>query len=81
MKSLLREKLRYLSDDKTARQIITGTYNIPEKMDTATKSILKEIDRMGEKIVNEEGSKIEITSEDFQCFWRRVKEFTYSSLW
>jgi hypothetical protein len=49
-------------------------------MDTATKSILKEIGRMGVKIVNEEGSKIEITPEDFQGFWRRVKGFTLSSL-
>ena len=80
VKTLLGEKLRYLLDDKTARQIITGTYNIPEEMDTATKSILKEIGRMGVKIVNEEGSKIEITPEDFQGFWRRVKEFTSSSL-
>ena len=66
-------------DNKTARQIITGTYNIPEEMDTATKFILEEIGRMGVKIVNEEGSKIEITPEDFQGFWRRVKEFTLSS--
>jgi len=80
MKTLLGDKLRYLLDNETARQIITGTYNITEEMITATKFILKEIGRMGVKIVNEEGSKIEITSEDFQCFWRRVKEFTLSSL-
>jgi hypothetical protein len=80
MKTLLGDKLRYLSDNKKARQIITGTYIIPEEMDTATKFIQNEVGRMGVKIVNEERSKMEITSEDFQCFCRRVKEFTSSSL-
>jgi hypothetical protein len=45
-------------------------------MDPATKLILKEIGRLGMKIVNDEGSKIVITPEDFKRFWRKVKEFT-----
>ena len=49
-------------------------------MDTATKLILEEIGHMGVKTVNGEGSKIEITPEDFKLFWRRVNEFTSSSL-
>ncbi len=40
--------------------------------------ILKEIGRLGMKIVNGEGSEIVITSEDFKRFWRKVKEFTSS---
>jgi hypothetical protein len=36
MNSLLGEKLRYLSDEEIARQIITGTYDIPEELDLAT---------------------------------------------
>ena len=67
-------------DKEISRKIITGTYNIPEKMDTATKLILEEIGRMGVKIVNREGSKIEITPEDFKLFCRRVNKFTLSSL-
>ncbi len=59
-----------------ARSIIAGTYNIPSDMDPATKMILKEIGRLGTKILNGESSKIIITPEDFKRFWRRVKEFT-----
>jgi hypothetical protein len=80
MSTLLRERLRYLSDEELARSIIAGTYNIPSDMDPATKRILEEIGRLGMKILNGKGSKIIITPEDFKRFWRRVKEFTSSSM-
>jgi hypothetical protein len=80
MNSLLGEKLRYLEDEDIARQIITGTYDIPAEIDEATKMILREIGRMGVRIVNEKGSEIVITPEDFKQFWRRVNEFTSSSM-
>ena len=57
-----------------------GTYNIPSDMDPATKLILKEIGKLGVKIVNREGNKIVIMPEKFQSFWRRVNEFTLSSM-
>jgi hypothetical protein len=75
MTTLLREHLCYLLDEELARSIIAGTYHIPSDMDPATKLILKEIGRLGMKIVNGEGSKIVITPEDFKRFWRKVKEF------
>jgi hypothetical protein len=80
MNSLLGEKLRYLSDEEIARQIITGTYEIPEELDPATKMILGEIGKMGVRIVNEAGIEVEITPEDFKQFWKRVNEFTLSSM-
>jgi hypothetical protein len=80
MNSLLGEKLRYLEDEDIARQIITGTYDIPAEIDEATKMILREIGRMGARIVNEKGSEIVITPEDFKQFWRPVNEFTSSSM-
>ncbi len=80
MSHLLGERLRYLSDEEIARQIITGTYNIPDELDDATKIILAEIGRMGLKIINVEGTEIEITPEDFKLFWRRVYKFTFSSM-
>jgi hypothetical protein len=43
MKTLLGERLRYLSDETLARLIIMGTYNILSDMDPATKLILEEI--------------------------------------
>ncbi len=52
MKTLLEERLRYLSNKALARSIIMGTYSIPSDMDPATKLILEEIGNLGIKIVN-----------------------------
>ena len=57
-----------------------GTYEIPLDLDPATKLILKEINRLGMKIVNGEGSKIVITPDDFKRFWRKVNKFTSLSI-
>ncbi len=78
--TFLGEHLHSLSDETLARSIITSTYDIPSYMDPATKLILKEIGRLGMKIVNGEGSKIVITPVDFKRFWRKVIEFTSSSM-
>ncbi len=78
MTTLLGELLCYLLDETLARSIITGMYNLPSDMDPDTKLILEEIGILGMKIVNDEGSKIVITPEDFKRFWRKVKEFTSS---
>ncbi len=69
MKTLLGERLQYLSDKTLERSIITGTYVIPAKMDPATKLILEEIGKLGMKLVNGEGNEIIITPEDFKRFW------------
>jgi hypothetical protein len=47
MKTLLRERLRYLSDEALARSLILGTYDIPSDMDPAMKLILEEISKLG----------------------------------
>jgi hypothetical protein len=80
MMTLLSERLRYLSDKALARAIITKTYDIPSDMDLATKLILGEISNLGYKLINEEGTEIVITPEDFTQFWKRVGEFTSSSM-
>ena len=80
MKTLLGERLRYLSDKTLARSIIMGTYDIPSDMDPAMKLILEEIGKLSIKIVNREENEIVITHEEFQSFWRRVNEFTSSSM-
>jgi hypothetical protein len=80
MTTLLGERLCYLLDEELARSIITGMYDISSDMDPATKLILEEIGKLGIKIVNGEGSKIVITPEDFKRFWRKVEEFTSSSM-
>jgi hypothetical protein len=80
MTTLLGECLRYLLDEALVRSIISGTYDIPSDIDPATKLNLEEIGKLGIKIVNGKGSKIIITPEDFRRFWRKVNEFTSSSM-
>jgi hypothetical protein len=80
MSTLLCEPLRYLSDKSLAKAIITGTYEIPLDMDPATRLILEEIGRLGVKLVNKEGTEIITTPEDFKIFWKKVREFTLSSM-
>jgi hypothetical protein len=46
------EKLQYLSNESLAKAIITGTYDIPTNLEPATAMILKEIGKLGMKIVN-----------------------------
>ncbi len=80
MKTLLGERLRYLSDESLARSIILGTYDIPSDLDPATKLILEKTSKLGIKIVNGEGNKIIITPDDFKRFWRKVNKFTSLSM-
>ncbi len=76
MSTLLGKWLRYLKDKELARLIITGTYDIPANLDSATTLILKEIGKMGLRIMNGEGKEIIITPEEFIQFWKKVGEFT-----
>jgi hypothetical protein len=63
---ILGEKLRYLSNKALAKAIITGTYDIPTNLDPATAMILKEIGKLGIKIVNGDSNEMIITPEDFK---------------
>ncbi len=80
MNSLLGKKLQYLSDEALAKAIITGTYEIPIELDPATAMILKEIGKLGIKIVNGDSNEIIIMPEAFKLFWKKVNEFTSSSM-
>ncbi len=68
MKSLLGDRLRYLSDKSLAWSIIMGTYEFPSDLDPATKLVLEEIGKLGVKILNGEGSEIVITPGNFKFF-------------
>jgi hypothetical protein len=63
-----------------AKAIITGMYNIPTNLDTATAMILKEVGTLGMKIVNGDANEIIITLEDFRCFWKKVNKFPLLSM-
>ncbi len=71
MSTLLGDRLRYLGDEELARSITTGTFDIPADLDPATILILKEIGKMGLKIMNGEGKEIIITPAEFTHFWKR----------
>jgi hypothetical protein len=68
MSTLLGNRLGYLGDKELARSIITGNFNIPAESDPATTLILKEIGKMGLKIMNGEGKEIIITPEELTHF-------------
>jgi hypothetical protein len=72
---LLGDRLRYLGDEELARSIITGTFDILADLDPATKLILKEIGKMGLKIMNGEGNEIIITPAEFTLFWKSATRF------
>jgi hypothetical protein len=80
MTALLDKCLWCLSDKSLASVIITGTYKIPLDMDPATKLILEEIGKLDVQLANKEGTEIIITPEDFLRFWKKVGEFTSSSM-
>jgi hypothetical protein len=80
MTTLLDKRLWYLSVKSLAQTIITGMYKISSDIDPATKLILEEIGKLGIKLVNKEGTEIIITPEDLQRLWKKVGEFTSSSM-
>ena len=51
LKSLLGDRLRYLSDESLVRSIIMGTYEFPSDVDPATKLVLEGIGKLGIKII------------------------------
>jgi hypothetical protein len=74
------------SDESLARAIITGTYDIPTDLDPITTLILREIEKLGMKIVNGENIKITIISEEFKKFWEERKQIhlvfhVWNTLW
>jgi hypothetical protein len=79
IKSLLVERLQYLSNESLARSIILGTYDIPSYLDPATKLNLEEIGKLGIKVVNGEGNEIIIMPDNVKCFWK-VNKFTSLSM-
>jgi hypothetical protein len=80
MNTMLGEKLLYLADEDIAKAIITGKYKMPPDLDTATRLILEDVDRMGDTMLTGGQSEIVISSEDFKHFWRRVSKFTSLSM-
>ena len=78
-KTMLIDQLGHLADTDIAQQIVEGSFEIPDEIDDSTALILEEIGKIGVKMTNGDVT-ITITPEEFQYFWKRVKERTSSSL-
>ena len=72
------ELLGYSADTQAAEEILQGTWVPPPDTSRATLLLLEEIARIWKKM---EGGEINIvvSQEDFQYYWKRVKERTSSS--
>jgi len=76
-KTKLIKQLGYLGDSEIAKQLIEGHLQIPDEIDDATALILEEIGKIG--ILTNREVTIDITPEEFQYFWKRIRDGTASS--
>ena len=72
------ELLGYSADTETAEEILEGTFIPPRDTDPATIIMLGEIARVWSKMGTGEVN-ITVSIEDFQYYWRRIKERISSS--
>eukprot|EP00956_Cyclotella_meneghiniana_P035709 scaffold117520_cov80-Cyclotella_meneghiniana.AAC.3 len=75
---LLYKQFGYLADSDAAEQVLMGTYRAPPGTDAATLLLLEEIGRIGRQWRAHQIS-LSISTEDFQEYWRHMKERTSSS--
>ena len=74
----LYDLLGYCADTEAAEQILEGTFVPPPGTDGPTLVILEEISRIWKKLGDGE-VELTVTQEDYQHYWRRVKERIASS--
>ena len=78
-KTKLLEQREYPLDTQITQQLIEGKFDISDDIDDVTALILEEIGRVGVQVFNGNVA-IDISSDEFQYFWRRIKEGTESSI-
>ena len=67
------DNLGFMGDSECAQQALEGTYIFPEGIAPATKMLLEECSIMYLSMSREEVSTF-VTAEDYQYYWKRVKE-------
>lgn len=78
--TLLGHQLHYHTDPNIALQIISGSYNIPTEVDSATAALLVAIGELGKRVLaGERLADLWITGPDCQRYWTRLNENTSSS--
>ena len=75
MPGYLFDQLEYLADTETAVSILNGLFQPLPEMDGATVVLLEEIGHIGQHLCNRE-VKLTITTEEFQEYWKKMKEKT-----
>ena len=68
----------YLGNTDATRQVLEGTYDYPEDMDTHTRMLLEEAHHIFKKMSDEEIIDM-VSTSDFQYFWQRANENIQSS--
>ena len=69
------DQLDYLGDSDIEQQLVEGSFEIPDEVDDVTALILEEIGNIGLKLLNGDIA-IVITKEEFQVFWKQMREGT-----
>ena len=70
--------LGYGANTETAIEILEGRFEAPEGTDDATLTLFEEIARIWKQMESGEVD-IKVTKEDFQYYWKKVRERTASS--
>lgn len=70
--------LGYLTDSEIAQQIVECRYTVADDVNDATALIINYICRLGVQLTSGD-LKIDISPEDFQYFWKGMREGTASS--
>ena len=71
--------LGYFGDTMVAQQILDGTYECPDGMDNYTREFLQSL-QQSRHISPDEQIDTDITKEDFQAYWKKARERTFSSM-
>ena len=72
------DDLGFMGDSECAQQVLEGTYVFPVGIDPSTKMLLEECSKMYLSMSRKEVC-IFVTADDYQYYWKRVKERTSSS--
>lgn len=71
--------LGFLANTDAARQILEGSYERPDGMSTQTAEFIQSL-RLAEPLTEDDMIPASVSKEDFQLYWKSVKERTSSSM-
>ncbi len=78
--SSLRHSVGFLSDTKSALNLVSNAIAIPPDVDYSTRLVIEEMQRLWTTCGYERFNTFTISSHDYRHFWKRIKESTSSSI-